>query len=387
MANEVVWYHSEETGAPTLNNVAGSMIGVWDACLINGFNSKGVTISVASAVATVTASAHGYEDGMALLIEGATPNPLNGRKKITVTGSNTYTFAAPGVADGNATGSITSKRAPLGWTKAFGGTNKAVYARSDVTATTMVFRLDDTGSGDASATYARLVMAESAADVDTLSALTPTAAQLAGGYYVPKGQNSATAKKWVLVGDSKTMYFFADHESYIFASYGGLYGAFAGDITSFRPADAYAAIVSGSANPNGASAYTASASDGTQRLARRANGVDAAVPACLRALLASAGQSFGGGGHPVYPSPVDNGLVIHAPIFVPEGTTTSNSNQQPTPLRGYLRGCAEALCEVPASWHKTILSNVVGTDRSYLVVRTTSYSSAGALLLDVTGPW
>lgn len=75
-----IWYHSEETGAPTLNNAAGSLIAVLDALLTTGFNVKAVTsVSVSGGVATAVISAHGYEVGKTLLIAGATPSGCSPR--------------------------------------------------------------------------------------------------------------------------------------------------------------------------------------------------------------------------------------------------------------------------------------------------------------------
>ena len=127
MANEVIWFDSAETGAPTLNNAAGSLIAVLDACLLNGFNLKSITINVAGGVATATCNGHGFSTatGKLVSIAGATPNELNGLKQIASATSNTFTFPAPGVPDGAATGAITAKRAPLGWTKVHAAANKA----------------------------------------------------------------------------------------------------------------------------------------------------------------------------------------------------------------------------------------------------------------------
>ena len=105
MANDVVWYHSDEVGAPTLNNAAGSLNDVLYACLVTGFRSQTLTsINVASNVATATLAGHGYTNDMMVDVAGATPAGLNGRKRITVTGPGTFTFPTTGVADGAATG-------------------------------------------------------------------------------------------------------------------------------------------------------------------------------------------------------------------------------------------------------------------------------------------
>lgn len=71
-----------------------------------------VSINVTSEVATVTHTAHGYTGaGNQITIAGATPGGLNGQKTITVVDANSYTFAAPGVTDGAATGTIVARTA------------------------------------------------------------------------------------------------------------------------------------------------------------------------------------------------------------------------------------------------------------------------------------
>ena len=133
LASQPNYFDSSEAGAPSLNNVAGSLLEIIRACGINGFNPKVVTsIVVASGVATATAASHNYTAtyGKLLLIEGAPEALLNGRKQPLSVTTNTFTYAAPGVADGTYTGTMSAKRAPLGWTEPFTGTNKAIFARS-----------------------------------------------------------------------------------------------------------------------------------------------------------------------------------------------------------------------------------------------------------------
>ena len=62
-----------------------------------------------------------------LLIAGASPAGLNGEQRVTSVTATQFTFAAT-ESDQTATGTITSKIAPIGgWQKAFSGTNKAAY--------------------------------------------------------------------------------------------------------------------------------------------------------------------------------------------------------------------------------------------------------------------
>ena len=148
MSQFVMWFDSSETGAPVLNNANGSMIAVLDACLVTGFNNKAVqSIAVAGGVATVSCASHGYVavHGKDVLISGATPAELNGRKEVLTVTANSFTYASASPA-GSATGTITVRRDALGFVKAHTGVNKAIYRRSDVTASAMMLRVEDIGA-------------------------------------------------------------------------------------------------------------------------------------------------------------------------------------------------------------------------------------------------
>lgn len=238
-----IWYDSTEAGAPTLNNVAGSLLDVLRACLINGFNTQSITsISVTSGVATATAAAHGYSAayGKLLRIEGAPVSGLNGDVQPLAVDTNTFTYAAVGVPDGTYTGTITARRAPLGWTEAFTGTNKAMFGRAAPEAKAMLLRVDDTASP--SAGFARVHMVESAMDVDTYTDPTPTAATLAGGGYWSKGAANITPKRWVLIGDELFFWLATEHPSGDFSGYNICVYCF-GDPASFGQVDPYLCIL------------------------------------------------------------------------------------------------------------------------------------------------
>lgn len=389
MANEVVWYSSDEVGAPTLNNVAGSMINVLDACLIDGFNAKGVTsIAVAGGVATATISAHGYLTDRIVEFSGATPTALNGRKRVTVTGSNTVTFPAPGVADQTATGTITCKRPGLGWAKQFSGAGKAIYKRTDVTATTMMLRVDDTQTGVASATYARAIMVEGATDIDTVTDPVPTAVQTAGGFFWQKGPNTSTGKAWIIVGDSKTMYFMSEDTTYTEATYQGLCLKHFGDLNPLRAGDAYLCTISGETSQTGGSplmtvgTYGSSGGINRFRVARAFDNMSRGT-ALQTLFYASAppGQLTASAG-PAYPSPVDNGIVLIRDLLVRESSTAFTD-----PIRGRLRGIAAPLGQLGSRLHRTVLENVSGFSGKMLCVSVLSTSDRGAIFFDITGPW
>ena len=396
MANDVVWYHSDETGAPVLNNAAGSLDAVLYACLVTGFNSQTVTsVVVAGEVATVTKAGHGFTDQAIVEMGGAATGAINGRKLATVTGSGTFTFPAPGVADGTISGTITAKRAPLGWTRDKNSGNVSIYKRSDPTATAMGLRIDDTAAGVASASYARVRMLEAWTDVNSFTGPAPTDAQVSGGLYWPKGANSATAKPWVLVGDGKTFYLFTDGVSYPASSYSGLPNGILGfgDLASYRAGDAYCCWLSGSTSaadvPSGTGVGSAqllgtmSGSYGmtVARLSSTVGGPVTTNPHSLRGT-----QRFGGSG-PVYPSPVDNGMVLATPVLVGEINSVFGN-----PIRGELRGVADPLASLSSgalasALHRQILSNVVGSSRRWFCVGYQQQANFGVVAFDATGPW
>jgi hypothetical protein len=384
-----VWYTHTEVGAPTLNNAAGSLIALLDALLITGFNTKAVTsISVASGVATAVISGHGYEAGKTILVSGATPTGLNGNQVIaSVVDANTVTFAVSGVADGGATGTITAKRAPLGWVKAFAGTNTAVYSRPESGATTMLLRVDDTGAGVASATSARAVMVETAAGVDSYTAAAPTTAQLSGGVWLSKGANSTTPKAWCAFGDGRTLYLFTDNASYSLANTGGLHAFGFGDISSWRAGDVYSCMIVG--GPGETNNYFNISSDTPSTgfgiyLSRLSNQIGSAVAATFQGRM-TGGQASGNaqassGG--VYPSPVDNGMPIERTVLVRESNSGGGN-----PYRGVARGFAHPLAQLPSSMHMTQFGDLIGTTDKYVFVALSATGYQGGVLFNITSDW
>lgn len=395
MANEIVWYDSSETGAPVLNNAAGSLDAVLYACLVTGFRTITLdSVTVASGVATATHSAgHGYGDKRMVELAGAATSAINGRKLVTVTGAGTFTFPAPGVSDGTISGTITAKRSPLGWTRPLNSGNVSMYARTDVTATGMKLRIDDSGSGAASATSARARMVESYTDLSTFTGAAPGASVFGGaGVYIPKGANNTDPKRWVLVGDGRTIYFFTEAAGYPSSSYSNVpQGIWAfGDIEPYRAGDAYACLLAGSQADSSVDSqgfgtnYPQGTTPGADHivLSRPFNGIGAPVRAQMSGLAASGGRRLGSAG-PAYPSPVDNGMPLASPILLSENNTAFNF-----PFRGQLRGMADPVAAIAGgALHLQILEAVVGSDRRWLLVGFQQQGSYGHAAFDITGPW
>lgn len=199
-------FTSDMPNGPVVNGLAGSMIAFLDACLVTGWDLKTVTIVVASGVATVSWSGtHGAMPDVVVLISGVTGGltGLNGEQRVvTKPSGSTLTFATS-VPDGAASGTISMKVAPLGWTKEFTGTNKAVYRSSDLTGSRHYLRVDDSA-----ANVTRVVGYETMSDVDTGAGPFPTVAQMSGGGYWHKCWTAGNtgANQWLLFGDSKIFY-------------------------------------------------------------------------------------------------------------------------------------------------------------------------------------
>lgn len=205
-ANSVKYLHSGMTGAPVLSGSVGALISVLDACLVDGFGLGTLdSLVIASGVATATrASGHPFEAGQVVLIAGATVTggTVNGEHRVLSTTATTYTFDATGISNQSATGTITHKVSPVGWSKEFSGTNLAAYKSVDGSATGFRLRVDDTGTYDA-----RVVGYETMSDVNTGTGPFPTSAQQSGGgYWVKSSTASAAARSWILVADERTFY-------------------------------------------------------------------------------------------------------------------------------------------------------------------------------------
>ena len=354
------------TGAPECSGTAGALIGVLDACLVNGFGQVSVSsLVVASDVATVTTSStHGFamlgNTGPVIKIEGATPSSLNGEWRIaSVPTSTSFTFTTADISDQTATGTITVKRAPAGWEKRYSGTNTAAYARTAVEATEMLLRVDDTPTQ-----YPVLTMYESMTDVDT-------GENGSGLQYAYKSNAANTlARTWVLVADDRTFWLFTDGSGSNFWAFHGF-----GDLVSYRAADAYRAFLRAgniiSTAIYGTAAYLM-ASAGLCKLARALSNDPGAID-CFWYSHSKAGTSLGGVTQPT-PATADSALHVW-PIEAWDGATDA---------RGLLPGLVLPIHAAASAVHGQAFTRLDGRD---VVVQRVSNNTAYAVAFDITGPW
>lgn len=380
--------HSGMVGAPTISGQSGALTTMLKACLVDGFGLVTLdSLVVAGGVATATrAAGHSQSVGDSVTIAGATPGGLNGDKVVLTATVNTFTFDATGISDQTATGTITAKVTPLGWTREFNATNVEVFRSPNVAGTRHYLRVDD---GGAEPRDARVVGYETMSDVSTGTNPSPSAAQLSGGgFWTKSNAANSTVRAWVLAGDDRTFYLSVNHSG------GAGFSTYAfGDIESFKSGgDAYAsALLCAMATLSVATSGTAT-SDADHMdaettthlgiyLSRSYTGLGSSVlgkrgmPFPFAAIIT--GARSGATGFWQYPNGPDGGLYLARPLVF---ETTLSA------IRGRMRGihvCPQAIGNATFS-HLEEVTGVTGlSGRKLKAVN----SNTGVFFYDRTGPW
>ena len=397
MTSAIKVFRSTQAGAPVLTGQAGTLLGVLRTCLVTGFGLKSVVnITVASGVATAAfSSGHSFAPGSVALLAGASPPALNGEKLVLTTAANSITFAAAGVADGAATGSISAKVASAGWAEMFSGTatNVGVFKPTAPEASGCVLRVDDTETMSA-----RVVGYESKRDVNTGIGPFPSDTQFAGGQHWAKSLSGDTTPiEWEVIADDRAAYLIT-----AFYMGGGPYVGrsvfFFGDFTSQKSGDAYSAALFGAHGQSEAagSLMYRSANPSLDRAvyaARSYTQIGGSVP-CGRysPLLAPptggtdstySGQDAYCG---TYPNASSNGLVV-SPLLLLEGVSAATAN-----WRGVFPGIYHSPQKISAGTFSTgDLVSAQGNLAGRKLMAFTGPAGGGpltaTLFIDVTGPW
>ncbi len=200
-------FHYAQAGAPILNSSGPNLLaGVLDACLVTGWGLATVdSIVISGGVATVTKAGHPFRADSVALIAGAvtTGGLINGEQRVlSVPTSSTYTFAATGMPDQAATGTITHKVAPAGWGKPFASGNVHVYRSASAEGTQCCLRVDDSVG-----TVARVVGYKSMSDVNTGTLAFPGESLTPGGGYWGKSSSvSGISCSWRVIADERAFY-------------------------------------------------------------------------------------------------------------------------------------------------------------------------------------
>lgn len=384
--------HSAMVNAMVLNGVAGSGIALLDAFLVSGWETKSATsLSVSGGVATLAfAGTHSATVDSVILVAGSSIAALNGEQKITEVGSGLVKFATV-AADSAATGAISFKMAPAGWTIAFTGTNLRAYKSPAVAGYGMYLRVDDT------TTYQmRVIGYEQMTDINTGVGAFPTPAMVTGGGLWAKSWSAnTTAVPWTLFADDRMFYIgiagnYATGPTYV----GQVVRGF-GDMISRRPGgDPYACVLNchtAAVAIPAAAASQGSFSNGVVAgncfLPRDYTGLGSAITATAYPVSGTPGQASGlDTRFGAFPGPF--GELALSPKNVATSATSSP--------RANLPGIYHIPHSAVFDTYKTgDLVNGTGAlaGRRLMTVNVTESQSAntsnnvGVVAFDITGPW
>jgi len=375
----VRWFSHQMAGAPPLTGEPGSLLAILDACLINGFGTAspdGNKIIVSGGVATVEFSGgNDFEKHAIVEIAGATPAGLNDLWRVTGATANTFTFECPGIPDGNATGSITVKRAtPGGWGKPFTGTNLAAYQSTGLSASGVFFRFDDSSGKEA-----RVRGYESMQDIDTGINPFPTIAQKSNAVMWPKSNAAdSSARSWWIVADEKTVYLFSsvstsystDPEMWMI-----------GDFATGGQIDPANAMVHGSSGSSALSYPGHGGLHSTNSSGRfTPRNVSQQYVSDSPFFSLKSNNSFGNGNKGVYPQPFNNGLLLDYPVFIRDNTDTASD------LRGWLPGLFSPM-HTCAPISTQIIENIEPDALTLMFMSCETPWTKYSVAVDIKGPW
>lgn len=238
MAFPVKWYSNAMQGAPSLGDTsAGALTALLKAVLVTGFGTLTLTSLVwdateGAAKATI-AGGHAYLQDSVIEVSGASPAAYNGEHRVKKVSSTEVWFELDGGNPGGAaSGAMSMKVAPLGWTLTHESSDGmvAIYRPTNVSESGNVsLRIDNTAysgwTGASNGYLAKVAMVEDVVDINTYSLITEKRWPATGRY---------SDKRWDLIGDPQLFYFLPAYAS---ANYQFLY-AF-GYIKSLRPGDRY----------------------------------------------------------------------------------------------------------------------------------------------------
>lgn len=390
----VKFYREDFPGAPTLNDTAGALIGLLDACLCTGFGLRSATsLVVAGGVATVTLASDAKNGNLlnsVILVDGVTGalTALNGEQRVTAASSTTLSFATA-AADGTAAGSVTVKTAPAGWEKKFSGTNKAVFKSLSPEANTSYLWVNDTDTMNAN-----VRAYEAMTDVDTGTGAAPTVADSAtGGFWVKSSAANATANRWDLFADARAFYYLPAPSSGAASTQIGQACYFFGDIVAFKSGDVFSTALfapsSAGAAPSNGGVFYGGQNSAVSRFLRSYTALGSAVsgftsPVCGANNVFSGLDGFLG----IFPTPTDGGLRV-SEMHATQGAVSGSEMV----LRGFMPGVRHAPhLGLYSAFQRGDTVTLAGK-KLYAVYAGATFSdtaattTAGRGFFDITGPW
>ena len=387
-AYDVKWFKHDMPGAPVLTGEPGMLIGLLDACLLNGWGLVSVdslTFDSNTGEATLTVTGgHGFIVDQVILISGANEAEFNGEQRVTWIDSTTVKFNPvhiPQVA--TASGSITAKVAPQGsWGKPFssGDNLKAIYQSSSPDRLSSAgLRVDDSNTATGWNGYGANSIIES---VGLFTDLDTTSEQFeALNYKLIKKSDAAnnTIREWCLIADQRLIYLFINHQ----AASGLPMAAYTwGEVISYKDQDAHAVLsLIGSNTSTGYSptSFGLLGSNLGSSIQRAYDGVS--LSESIELIGVEVGYNFMGGfnANP-YPCPIDNSVALTDRVFI----------REPVGFRGEMPGLGYPLHRTPLP-HLSF--QIVPWRSSSAKIKVISIKKApqsshdGQLFIDIEGPW
>ncbi len=379
MANKVQLFRSDDTGAPQLTNAIGSLIGVFDACLINGYGTRDSTkissVTSVSDVATITFNmAHGFRELQRL--EVVLPDEqYTGVFDVTSVTANSLTIKLNGIptsATCTPDASSLVKVAGAKWVKEFTEANKAAYRPALNTANRCYLSVDDSLTTITNG-IANVRGFEAMTGATTGERAFPTTVQQAA-CNIPKSSD-ANPKNWILVADGDMFYFFVNPSVTSTYSYFGF--AFGYPKSKMTLEDTFGCILIASSGTNSTTAVGFKTNMGSALgwFARSFTQIGGAVTFSLFGSGISTG--FGNGGDS-FPSPIDNSLNV-SPVYIYQNGT-----------RGILQGILQPLHNRPighGSYYKGLAEFPNQTVLSIGLADSGNAAINGELHIIVEGLW
>ncbi len=377
MTTNVKFLRSTDKSAPSLNGQVSSLITVLDAVLVNGYNSISVTLTRANSTVTVTGTNHGFKADQCILISGADQSEYNGEFYVdTIIDSDNFTFVINTTPATPATGTITCKIAPLGWTKVYSGTNLAAYRAPG--GNQAYLRVDDTIG-----TYVKVCGYLNMTDVNTGTDQFPTTAQTSNGVYWYKSNTAdATARVWSIVGNDRSFYLQTIGSAVSNGTYTNI--VFFGDFKSYKTNDTYNIGIIGATNTTpygtvcGISVDHITTASAGHYICRSYTGLGGSITFSKHGNYSLCPYNYSGYNSSTfpYPSPVDGNIYV-IPFYIAESSAIV--------VRGELPGCYFTPHNLPFINGDTFDN---GSDKKFVAWREGNTSTNyGELFIEISNTW
>lgn len=273
-------------------------------------------------------------------------------------------------------------KAGAGWTKAYSGTNKAVYRMGGGTQRYLQV-IDDGSLPTAGARAAKVRGFWDMSDVDNGTNVFPTVAQLANSNIYKSTLASNATRQWVIVASNRGFYYYnlLDTVSNSSLSFFGDIRTFGGETDIYHTCLFCSTVDSATASatyatqlPVLASSMSTAAANGV--MAGEYNGTSASLPIWKTSnyVLQNTASTAGSGGFSM-PNPADLGVHL-SPIYI--GTST-------TAIRGILAGGWSPLHNKPLSNLDTFNGTGGLTGRQFIVFNCAG--ATGQMFVETSDTW